>query len=200
MDDIIINKEADTQAPEAPPIVIRQVPEQKQEPESEVFYREVPPKPPKKVEKLIVKIPGKRLPPPPRKVIIEIVPEIPEGPPPILLERWLTPKPVKRRVIFERSPVIPAQVLNNKPEVVINKKYYYIDSKDVDLKKINSTEKVSNDDVEIKVIKEKKSKKKSTSSNHLAKSNTNNVSYKLSKSNKIIGSHKNNMKEYIRAI
>lgn len=210
MDDLIINQEPDIQAPEAPPIVIRQKPEQVYQPESEVFYREKPPQPPKKVEPLIVKIPGKRLPPPPRKVIIEIVPEIPDGPPPILLERWLTPKPVKRRVIFERSPVIPSQAPNRKPEVIINKKYYYIDSKDVDIKMINSNEKMSkssSNEVEVKVIKEKNSKrdtsnhkKKSTSSNYLAKTNTG-VGYKLSRSNKIVNSnHKSNIKEHIRAI
>lgn len=126
--DIVIVEEPSIPGKELTPLVIRQVPTPTKEVSEEIFYREAPPDPPKKVEPLIVKIPGKKLPPPPRKVIIEILPKIPTKPRPILLERWLTPKPVKRRVIFEKAPVIPTSSLNEKPEVVVNKKYYYIDT------------------------------------------------------------------------
>jgi len=93
-----------------------------------VYYREAPPAAPRKIEPLIVRIPGKKLPPPPRKVIIEILPKIPTKPQPIILERWLTPKPVKRRVVYEKGSSNQNQeTKSDKPEIIVNKKYYFID-------------------------------------------------------------------------
>ncbi len=45
---------------------------------------------------------GKKLPPPPRKVIIERLPEFPPKPQPVIIERWLPYPPVKRKVIYQR--------------------------------------------------------------------------------------------------
>lgn len=138
--EIIINELPAENEEQGPPVIIRQIPSANKSNTAPKIYRETPPEAPRRVDPLIVKIPGKKLPPPPRKMIIEILPKIPK-PQPILLERWLTPKPVKRRVIFEKANVVEATNQNAKPEVIINKKYYYIDSKDVDLDKISKEKK-----------------------------------------------------------
>ncbi len=130
VEDIIID-EVPAPTRELPPIIIRQDQRYSQEEPREVYYREAPPEAPKKLEPVVVRIPGKKLPPPPRKVIIEILPKIPTKPQPIILERWLTPKPVKRRVVYEKGSVNKneEEVNSKKPEVIINKKYYFIDDR-----------------------------------------------------------------------
>lgn len=134
---IFIDELPSIPAPELPPIILRQKPQSDHQSEKEVYYREMPPRAPKKIEPVTVRIPGKNMPPPPRKVIIEILPKIPTKPQPILLERWLTPKPVKRRVVYERTPVMLSrqqfESSDQAPEVIINKKYYFIDAR-VDMK------------------------------------------------------------------
>ena len=134
--DIVIQEEAPISGKEAPPIIIRQVAEKASEKLEPLYYREAPPQEPKKVDPLVIKIPGKVLPPPPRKVIIEKMPNIPSKPRQIFLERWLTPKSVKRRVIFEKAPAVQTPPTDAKPEVIINKKYYYVDEKDFEPEKI----------------------------------------------------------------
>lgn len=132
--DIIVEQEPDIISKPQAPIILRQIPHPEKQKEEELVYRELPPIPPKKIERQVVKIPGKKLPPPPRKVIVEILPQVPSKPRPVILERWLTPKPVKRRVIYERAPPIPQQKLNDKPEIIINKKYYFINSSELEVK------------------------------------------------------------------
>ena len=46
---------------------------------------------------------GKKIPPPPRKVIIERLPQLPPKPQSIIIERWLPYKQLKRKVIFSRT-------------------------------------------------------------------------------------------------
>jgi hypothetical protein len=137
MGDIIVEQEPDISSKPLAPIIMRQVPPPENQKEGEIIYRELPPAPPKMVDRQIVKIPGKKLPPPPRKLIVEILPPLPTKPQPVILERWLTPKPVKRRVVYERAPPIPQQKLNEKPEIVINKKYFFINASDLGIKNQN---------------------------------------------------------------
>lgn len=51
---------------------------------------------------------GKKLPPPPRKVIIEKLPTLPQKPPAIIIERWLPYPKVKRQVIYQKKEAIEA--------------------------------------------------------------------------------------------
>jgi hypothetical protein len=51
----------------------------------------------------VIVISGKRLPPPPRKVIVERLPQLPTKPQTVLVERWLPYQQPKRRVIFQAA-------------------------------------------------------------------------------------------------
>jgi hypothetical protein len=51
-------------------------------------------------------VPGKRLPPPPRKVIIERLAPLPPKPQAIIIERWLAYKEHKRKVVFCKAPEV----------------------------------------------------------------------------------------------
>ena len=68
--EIIIKQEKNVLTPPAPPLIIRQQPVRPITPEP-LIIREVPPEAPKPIGRKIITISGKRLPPPPRKVIIE---------------------------------------------------------------------------------------------------------------------------------
>lgn len=61
---------------------------------------------------------GKRLPPPPRKVIIERLAPLPSKPQAVLIERWLPYSQVKRRVIYQRSNERDAVVVKPKNVIV----------------------------------------------------------------------------------
>ena len=109
--DIVIVEECGVgkAAPPAPPLIIRQRPVVPRTPEPLVLREEPPPAPPRLGQKVIT-ISGKRLPPPPRKVVIERLPQLPAKPPNVLIERWLPYKQAKRRVIYRpvdesRQPV-----------------------------------------------------------------------------------------------
>jgi hypothetical protein len=65
--------------------------------------REAPPQPPAQVGRKVITISGKRLPPPPRKVVIERLPPLPSKPQSVIIERWLPYSQVKRRVIFQKA-------------------------------------------------------------------------------------------------
>ncbi len=100
--EIIIKQESDIVTPAAPPLIIRQQPTRPQTPPPLVI-RERPPKPPNLVDQKIITIPGKHLPPPPRKVVIERLPPIPMKPQSVIIEKWLPYKQQKRKVIFLRA-------------------------------------------------------------------------------------------------
>ena len=69
--EIIIEKEPNKVTPAAPPLIIREIPERPQDNTEPLIVREAPPSQNlKKIEPQIITIPGKVLPPPPRKVII----------------------------------------------------------------------------------------------------------------------------------
>jgi hypothetical protein len=131
--EIIIQQENDILTPPAPPIIIRQQPARPGTPEPLVI-RECPPVPPAVIGCKIIKIAGRRLPPPPRKVVIERLAPLPSKPQSVLIERWLPYNQVKRRVIFqkasERDPVVvkPRNVIVQweAPQCQIKKEYKYL--------------------------------------------------------------------------
>jgi len=102
--DILIVQDKAVLPPPAPPFVIRQQPPRPSTPEP-LILREFPPKLPEVVQQQTIRVSGKKLPPPPRKVIIERLAPLPPKPQPIIIERWLGYKEQKRRVIFKPAPV-----------------------------------------------------------------------------------------------
>lgn len=130
---IVIKQSADTCMPPAPPLVIRVKPSESKTPEP-LIIREHPPQPPTKFDKKLITVSGKKLPPPPRKVIIERLPPLPKKPPPIIIERWLPYSERKRKVIYKRSSS-PTMLLEDPknvvvdwdiPEVEIERKYNFL--------------------------------------------------------------------------
>ena len=96
--DIIIHEMDSFVPPPAPPVIIRQRVKRKPTPET-VVIRERPPSLPKSARNKILTIKAKTYPPPPRKLIIEKVPEEPAKPPKVTIERWLPYKQQERKVI-----------------------------------------------------------------------------------------------------
>lgn len=101
--EIVIREEASVRAPPAPPLIIRQQPKvpRAKTPEPLVI-REKPPQAPPVLPAKLITISGKRLPPPPRKVIIERMAPLPPKPQSVLVERWLPFPRQKRKVIYQR--------------------------------------------------------------------------------------------------
>jgi len=128
--EILIRQEKNIPTPPAPPLIIRQQPPRPDTPPP-LVVREAPPNPPAAVGQKVVTISGKRLPPPPRKVVIERLAPLPSKPQSVIIERWLPYRDQKRRVIFQRNmvpdPVIPAPrnviVQWEPPSVVIKKEF-----------------------------------------------------------------------------
>ncbi len=100
--DIVIRQEANKQSSPAPPIVIRQKPESPDNPAPAVFH-EAPPKQPACEKAIEITIPGKLMPPPPRQVVIERLPQVPAKPQQVTVERWLPFAQQKRRVVFQKE-------------------------------------------------------------------------------------------------
>ena len=109
--------EADIATGPAPPLIIRQQPARAATPEPLVI-REAPPEPPAPVGPKRITISGKRIPPPPRKVVIERLAPLPSKPQNVIIERWLPYGEVKRRVIFNRSNEQVAQVATPRNVIV----------------------------------------------------------------------------------
>jgi len=107
--EIIIKQEPNVLPAPAPPIVIRQQPARPCTPEPLVI-REAPPQPPPCIGQQIITISGRRLPAPPRKVVIERMAPIPSKPQSVLIERWMPYAQVKRKVIFQAAPPDPVMV------------------------------------------------------------------------------------------
>jgi hypothetical protein len=99
--EIVITMEPNIPTGPAPPLIIRQQPPRADTPEP-LVVREAPPEPPKPVGPKLITISGKRLPPPPRKVIIERLAPLPSKPQNVIIERWLPYGETKRRVIFNK--------------------------------------------------------------------------------------------------
>ena len=115
--EIIIKQDKNIPTPPAPPLVIRQQPPRPETP-APLVVREAPPRPPAAVGQKVITISGKRLPPPPRKVIIERLAPLPSKPQALMVERWLPYSAQKRRVIFQRNEV-PDPVVAKFKNVII---------------------------------------------------------------------------------
>ena len=131
--EIVITMEANIATGPAPPLIIRQQPARALTPEPLVI-REAPPQPPVPVGPKRITISGKRLPPPPRKVVIERLAPLPSKPQNVIIERWLPYGEVKRRVIFNKSTAADPVIANPRnvivqweaPEVNIKKEIKYL--------------------------------------------------------------------------
>lgn len=131
--EIVITMEPNIPTEPAPPLIIRQQPARASTPEP-LVVREAPPQPPPAVGTKRITISGKRLPPPPRKVVIERLAPLPTKPQNVIIERWLPYGEVKRRVIFNKStqsdPVVakPRNVIVQweAPQVQIKKEVKYL--------------------------------------------------------------------------
>jgi hypothetical protein len=102
----LIVKEFQRQIPAGPPVVLRQEGRRAATPPPQVF-REAPPAPPPRIPTQLVNVEGTPVPPPARKVVLEKLPDQPQKPQNILIEKWLPFKPRTRRVVFQRSCVPP---------------------------------------------------------------------------------------------
>jgi hypothetical protein len=80
--------------------------------------REAPPTPPAPLSRKIITISGKRIPPPPRKVVIERLAPLPAKPQSVIIERWLPYQKNKRRVIFKKHNQ-PDPVIVNPRNVIV---------------------------------------------------------------------------------
>lgn len=115
--EIHINLEKNIPTPPAPPLVIRQQPPRPETP-APLVVREAPPKPPQQIGQKLITISGKRIPPPPRKVVIERLAPLPSKPQAVIIERWLPYKDQKRRVIFTK-PSEPDPIVQKPRNVII---------------------------------------------------------------------------------
>ena len=115
--EIVISMESDIQTGPAPPLIIRQQPARASTPEP-LVVREAPPQPPQPIGPKRITISGKRLPPPPRKVVIERLAPLPSKPQNVIVERWLPYGEVKRRVIFNKAAAVSAQVASPRNVIV----------------------------------------------------------------------------------
>lgn len=106
--EIVVNHLPNIAAPQAPPLIIRQFPREKKKDEH-IFLCELPPRAPRAPGTKIIQIPGRLLPPPPRRLICERLPELPKKPQNVYIERWLPHKDRKRRVVLKPKPSDPTQ-------------------------------------------------------------------------------------------
>jgi len=127
--DIVITQQKDVQAAPVAPRLIRQRPPLPVKP-APLVVRERPPLAPAPIAPEHHVIPGKVIPPPPRKVIIERLPQLPQPPQDIIVERWLEYGPRARRVVFRPAPrLIPAPAPKNvliqwdSPNVALNRQF-----------------------------------------------------------------------------
>lgn len=117
----------------APPLIIRQQPARPTTPEP-LIVREAPPIPPQAIGSKRITISGKRIPPPPRKVVIERLAPLPSRPQNVIIERWLPYGEIKRRVIFNKptqpDPVVvpPRNIIVQweAPDVTVSKEIKYL--------------------------------------------------------------------------
>jgi len=130
--DITIVQEPDVQAPPAAPLHITQKPALPLTP-APILVRERPPKPPMPIAPRNIVIPGKVIPPPPRKVIVERLPQMPPKPQDIIVERWLGYQRRTRNVNFRpAAPLIPAPAPKNvliqwdSPDVDVRQAFHFL--------------------------------------------------------------------------
>lgn len=137
--DLIIKQENDLIPAAAPPIVIRQLASRPTTPET-LIIRERPPCMPETLPQQTITVPGKLIDPPPRKVVIERMPEHPRKPQSIIIEKWLPYEKPKRRVILD-PPACKAHKQNklknliiqwNMPNWIVDQEVKYFDQEYTD--------------------------------------------------------------------
>lgn len=136
--DIIIQEEPTRQVAPAPPLVIREHGARAATPPP-MIIREAPPPQPHPLPGKVICIPGKIIPPPARKVIVEKCAPEPEKPQDILIERWLPYGPQTQRVIYkpaEKPCIIPdpknVVIEWQDPDVEIHKEFKDLGVRDED--------------------------------------------------------------------
>jgi hypothetical protein len=137
--DLTIRELADTQLPPYPPLKIRVTPHRPKSP-AKVIYRERPPVLPRPQPKVVV-LPGRVLPPPPRKLIVEQKPKLPPKIPDIIVHKWLAYDPPTRNVYYEKVPGnVPFYSTKNEiirwdtPDVIVSRNVSYLGVENVDPK------------------------------------------------------------------
>lgn len=117
--------------PVGPPLILRLPAPEVQQKEALVI-REVPPSIPPQINRKIVTIKAPRVPPPPRKLVVEKPQPVIEKPQSIIIERWLAPKQQARKVIFDEStratvnkygPIKNEIIEYEAPNVIVNKEF-----------------------------------------------------------------------------
>ena len=136
--DITITQEQDVQAPAAPPLHLTQKPTLPINPEP-LIVRERPPKPPMPIGPKNIVITGRIIPPPPRQVIVERLPQLPPKPQEIFVERWLGYERRTRNVNFiPAAPIVPASTPKNilieweQADVNINQNFTFLGVQEAD--------------------------------------------------------------------
>jgi hypothetical protein len=114
--DIIIQQQPSRQIAPAPALVVRQ-PGQRAPTPPPLIVREAPPQPPQPLPGKTITIPGKVIPPPARKVIVEKLPSQPAKPQNVLIERWLPYGQQSQRVVYQ--PARPPCVIPDPKNIVI---------------------------------------------------------------------------------
>jgi len=127
--DIVIRQMANKQHAPAPPLIVRQQGPTAPTPQP-LTIREAPPQPPQALAGKQITIPGKTIPPPARKVIIERLPPTPAKPQQVFVERWLPYGQQTQRVVFQackQGCVIPdpknVVIQWDAPEVEIRREF-----------------------------------------------------------------------------
>lgn len=115
--EIIITQEPDYKTGPAPPLILRQLAARPQTPEPKII-REAPPEAPKPIGPKRITISGKRLPPPPRKVVIERLAPLPTKPQNVIIERWLPYPDQRRRVIFNKAAEVKADIIKQRNVII----------------------------------------------------------------------------------
>ena len=115
--DIIIKQLPDKQHPAAPPLIIRQDQPKPSTPPP-IVIREEPPAQPPKIPSKVINLKGKIIPPPARKVVVERLPQVPQKPQEIFIERWLPYKPQKRKIIYKKSE--PIKIIPDPKNVIVD--------------------------------------------------------------------------------
>jgi len=137
--DLTIRELADIQLPPYPPLKIRVTPHRPKSPEKVNFY-ERPPVLPQPQPKVVI-VPGRVLPPPPRKLIVEQKPKLPPKMPDIIVHKWLEYDPPIRNVYYEKVPGnVPFYSPKNEiirwdtPDVIVSRNVSYLGVEHVDPK------------------------------------------------------------------
>jgi len=125
--DIVIQQLPHKQVAPAPALVVRQAPPKPCTPPP-VILREAPPPPPCPLPGRTVCVPGKVVPPPARKVVVERLPPIPSKPQQIFIERWLPYGQQTQKIVYK--PAQPPCVIPDPKNVVIQ-----WESPEVDIRK-----------------------------------------------------------------